>query len=92
VGADIKADAHDLLQYALMGMSYARNGLGIAALPDYITRDADDLVQILPEEASDPITVYFVYPEELRHSQRVLAFRDFVLRELESFTKRSVAA
>lgn len=29
VGADIRADAHDLLQYALMGMSYARNGLGI---------------------------------------------------------------
>ena len=30
VGADIKADAEDLLQYALMGASYARNGLGIA--------------------------------------------------------------
>ncbi|WP_410217467.1 phosphate acyltransferase PlsX [Paracoccus sp. (in: a-proteobacteria)] len=29
VGADIRADAHDLLQYALMGASYARNGLGI---------------------------------------------------------------
>ncbi|MEZ5779459.1 MAG: phosphate acyltransferase PlsX [Paracoccaceae bacterium] len=29
VGADIKAEAPDLLQYALMGASYARNGLGI---------------------------------------------------------------
>ncbi|KIT17767.1 phosphate acyltransferase PlsX [Jannaschia aquimarina] len=29
VGADIKADADDLMQYALMGMSYARNGLGL---------------------------------------------------------------
>lgn len=29
VGADIRADARDLLQYALMGTSYARNGLGI---------------------------------------------------------------
>ncbi|MEM7643515.1 MAG: phosphate acyltransferase PlsX [Pseudomonadota bacterium] len=29
VGADIRADADDLLQYALMGMSYARNGLGL---------------------------------------------------------------
>ena len=28
VGADIKAEATDLLQYALMGGSYARNGLG----------------------------------------------------------------
>jgi glycerol-3-phosphate acyltransferase PlsX len=30
VGADIRADAKDLLQYALMGGSYARNGLGLA--------------------------------------------------------------
>ncbi len=30
VGADIKADAQDLLQYALMGTSYARNGLNLA--------------------------------------------------------------
>ena len=27
VGADIRADEHDLLQYALMGVSYARNGM-----------------------------------------------------------------
>lgn len=29
VGADIAADARDLLQYAMMGASYARNGLGL---------------------------------------------------------------
>ncbi len=28
-GADVRADAEDLLQYALMGASYARNGLGV---------------------------------------------------------------
>ncbi|MCP1168817.1 phosphate acyltransferase PlsX [Limimaricola litoreus] len=30
VGADIRADQDDLLAYALMGASYARNGLGLA--------------------------------------------------------------
>ncbi|PKP79348.1 MAG: phosphate acyltransferase, partial [Alphaproteobacteria bacterium HGW-Alphaproteobacteria-2] len=30
VGADIRADAHDLCQYAKMGASYARNGLHVA--------------------------------------------------------------
>ncbi len=30
VGADIRAEESDLLQYAMMGASYARNGLGIA--------------------------------------------------------------
>jgi len=29
VGADIRADARDLLQYAMMGASYARNGLNL---------------------------------------------------------------
>jgi glycerol-3-phosphate acyltransferase PlsX len=29
VGADIRADAEDLLQFATMGASYARNGLGV---------------------------------------------------------------
>ncbi len=29
VGADIRADAQDLLQYALMGASYARNGMDL---------------------------------------------------------------
>lgn len=29
VGADIRADAEDLLQYALMGAAYARNGLSL---------------------------------------------------------------
>lgn len=29
VGADIRADAEDLLQFAAMGASYARNGLGL---------------------------------------------------------------
>ncbi|MFK7877843.1 MAG: phosphate acyltransferase PlsX [Paracoccaceae bacterium] len=29
VGADIRADAQDLLQYALMGTSYARNGMNL---------------------------------------------------------------
>ena len=30
VGADVRADAEDLLQYALMGVSFARNSLGLA--------------------------------------------------------------
>ena len=60
------------------------NGLGIAALPDYITRENPELVNVLPHESSPPITVYFVYPEELRKSQRVKAFRDFMVEEIAS--------
>ncbi|MEM0922972.1 MAG: LysR family transcriptional regulator [Pseudomonadota bacterium] len=63
----------------------AINDLGIAALPDYVVREYPDLVNVMPEEASAPFQVFFTYPEELRRSQRVIAFRDFILREIAEF-------
>ena len=61
----------------------AISGLGICALPDYLARDVPELVNVAPDLKSDPTTVYFVYPTELRRSKRVAVFRDFVLDELE---------
>lgn len=61
----------------------AINGLGVCALPDYVTREEDKLVNVCPDLASEPTAVYFVYPTELRRSKRVAVFRDFVLDELE---------
>lgn len=63
------------------------NGLGIGALPDYITHNSPDLVNVLPGESSAAIPVYLAYPEELRHSKRVAAFRDFVLEEIKFFRR-----
>jgi len=63
------------------------HGLGIGALPDYVTADFPDLVNVLPEMESRPIPVYLAYPEELRHSKRVTAFRDFVLDEIADYRK-----
>ncbi|MEL6219146.1 MAG: LysR substrate-binding domain-containing protein, partial [Pseudomonadota bacterium] len=65
----------------------ATAGLGIAALPDYVTRDTSELVNVLPDEQSPSFSVYFTYPEELRRSQRVVAFRDFMIAEVEAFTR-----
>ncbi|WP_072746567.1 LysR family transcriptional regulator [Oceanicella actignis] len=62
----------------------ALNGLGVCALPDYLTRGEESLVNVLPELHSADIPVYFVYPTELRRSKRVAVFRDFVLEELEA--------
>ncbi len=67
------------------------HGLGIGALPHYITVDNPDLVNVLPAEHSAPIPVYLAYPEELRHSQRVAAFRDFVVEEIREFHKEESA-
>ncbi len=62
--------------------------VGIGALPDYITADSPDLVNVLPEATSAEIPVYLAFVEELRHSKRVCAFRDFVLNELSAFKKK----
>jgi DNA-binding transcriptional LysR family regulator len=64
------------------------HGLGIGSLPDYVTADFPDLVNVLPEEQSAPIPVYLAYVEELRQSQRVCAFRDFVLEEITAHKKQ----
>lgn len=62
----------------------AASGLGIASLPDYMGQIAQDLVPILPELEGPKFDVFLVYPEELRHSQRIVAFRDFLLRSISS--------
>jgi DNA-binding transcriptional LysR family regulator len=57
-------------------------GVGIAALPDYLSRETDNLVPILPELKGPSVEAYFVYPEELRHSKRVAVFRDFLVNSI----------
>lgn len=63
------------------------NHLGIGVLPDYITEDFPHLVRVLPEVESDEVPVFLAYPEELRHSKRVGAFRDFVMEEIMSYRR-----
>lgn len=56
------------------------SGAGLAALPDYL---ADDNLEIvLPDHQPKAVEVYFVYPEERRHSQRIAIFRDFLLEHV----------
>ncbi|MFK7880501.1 LysR family transcriptional regulator [Roseobacter sp.] len=64
------------------------NNLGIGVLPDYVTEDFPDLVQVLPDLESADVPVFLAYPEELRHSQRVSAFKDFVQEEIISYRKQ----
>ena len=59
-----------------------QSGLGIAALPDYMSREAGNLVEVLPEIEGPSIDVYFVYPEELRKNKRIGVLRDFLVDKL----------
>lgn len=62
--------------------------LGIGVLPDYLIQDFPDLVPVLPDVASAEVPVFLAYPEELRQSQRVAAFKDFVQDEIITYRKQ----
>lgn len=62
--------------------------LGIGVLPDYVTEDFPDLVRVLPEVESGEVPVFLAYPEELRQSKRIMAFRDFVQDEIIAHRRR----
>lgn len=64
------------------------NNLGIGVLPDYLTRDFPQLVRVLPDVESVEVPVFLAYPEELRHSKRIAAFRDFVQEEIIAYRKK----
>lgn len=59
-----------------------KSGIGIAALPDYLVRGASNVVRILDNAKSPKFKAYFVYPQEQRHSKRVAAFRDYLIRKV----------
>jgi len=67
------------------------SNLGIGVLPDYVTQSTPELTRILPEIESAEIPVFLAYPEELRQSQRIKAFRDFVQEEIVADRSRTRA-
>ena len=63
------------------------NHVGIGVLPDYLTADFPNLTRVFPDIESHEVPVFLAFPEELRTSRRVSAFRDFVLEEIQSIRK-----
>jgi DNA-binding transcriptional LysR family regulator len=65
------------------------NHLGIGVLPDYVSEEFPNLVRVLPDVESAEVPVFLAYPEELRQSKRIAAFRDFVLEEIMARRRRA---
>lgn len=62
--------------------------LGIGVLPDYLVQDFPQLVRMLPDVESAEVPTFLAYPEELRQSKRIMAFRDFVQDEIIAHRKK----
>ena len=88
----------ELLTYDITSMLTVNNyfgvlqavkaGLGVGVLPDYVIEDFPDFQRVLPEIESNDVPVFLAYPEELRQSRRIAAFRDFVTEEIIAHRKR----
>ena len=64
-----------------------QSGIGLGALPHYLNQETGNLVAVLPEIRGPELDMYFVYPEELRHSNRIALFRDFMLHKVEELVR-----
>ena len=64
------------------------DNLGIGVLPDYLIEDFPGLERVLPDVESGEVPVFLAYPEELRQSKRIAAFRDFVTEEIIEHRKK----
>ncbi len=67
------------------------SNLGIGVLPDYIIEDFANLERVLPNLESHEVPVFLAYPEELRQSKRIAAFRDFVTDEIIAHRRKQKA-
>ncbi len=62
-----------------------QSGVGLAALPDYLTVKQPNIVKILPN-VEGPITeAHFVYPQSMKNVARVQAFRNFLYSKISEW-------
>ena len=62
-----------------------QSGVGLAALPDYITTSVPNIIRVLPHVEGPKTEAYFVYPQSLRNVARVVAFRNFLYSKVKKW-------
>ena len=87
VGREGMAPRHSVLQVNnIIGIKRAlQAGVGLAMLPDYIIGENAGLVRVLEGQDMLSFDTYFAYPAEMRTSQRVSIFRDFLLSKAQAW-------
>ena len=68
---------------SVMGLLLAvESGVGLAALPDYLVSQSNNVVKVLPKSEGPITEAHFVYPQSLKNVARVQAFRNFLYSKL----------
>ncbi len=61
-------------------------GAGIAVLPDYIVDQSHTLVPLMQSAEVPSFDTYFCYPQSMRGSAKLIAFRDFLVARSRHWT------
>ena len=68
---------------SVMGLLLAvESGVGLAALPDYLVSQSQNVIKVLPKSEGPITEAHFVYPQSLKNVARVQAFRNFLYSKL----------
>jgi len=68
---------------SVMGLLLAvESGVGLAALPDYLVSQSNNVVKVLPKSEGPITEAHFVYPESLKNVAKVQAFKNFLYSKL----------
>ena len=62
-----------------------QSGVGLAALPDYITVAVPNIVKVLPQIQGPKTEAYFVYPQSLKNVARIVTFRNFLYSKVSKW-------
>ena len=75
--------ASDVYKETVMRLLLAvESGVGLAALPEYLVSNSNNVIKVLPK-VEGPITeAHFVYPQSLKNTARVQAFRNFLFSKI----------
>ena len=62
-----------------------QSGVGLAAIPDYLTVKQPNIVKVLPNVERSITEAHFVYSQSLKNVARVQAFRNFLYSKISEW-------
>ena len=62
-----------------------QTGVGLAALPDYITISVPNIIRVLPKIEGPKTEAHVVYPQSHKNVARVIAFRNFLYSKVKKW-------
>ena len=71
---------------SVMGLLLAvEAGVGLAALPEYLVSNSNNIIKVLPSSEGPITEAHFVYPQSLKNTARITAFRNFLFSKISDW-------